>query len=80
MNVRNWNAWLECLCRLNRTKEAVEVLCNEMGQNGNMEPNEDSIRVVLSFIQCRLGETEIKKRIERHYPVLWRSLMSLGLA
>ena len=74
MNTRNWNAWLECLCRLNRVKEAVEVLCNEMGQNGNVEPNEDSVRVILSFVQGRLGETEVKKRIERHYPALWKSL------
>lgn len=77
MNVRNWNAWLECLCRLDRVKEAVEVLCNEMGQNGNVEPNEDSIRVVLNFTQGKLGEGETKKRIERHYPTLWKSL---GLA
>ncbi|KAF9654213.1 hypothetical protein BDM02DRAFT_3257255 [Thelephora ganbajun] len=80
MNIRNWNAWLECLCRLNRVKEAIEVLCNEMGQNGNVEPNEDSIRVILSFVQDRLGETEMKKRIERHWPTLWKSSMSLGLA
>jgi len=80
MNIRNWNAWLECLCRLNRIKEAVEVLCNEMGQNGNVEPNEDSVRVVLSFAQGRPGETEVEKRIERHYPALWKSSMSLGLA
>ena len=80
MNTRNWNAWLECLCRLNRVKEAVEVLCNEMGQNGNVEPNEDSVRVVLSFIQGRLGEMEMKKRIERHYPALWKASVSLGLA
>jgi len=79
MNVRNWNAWLECLCRLNRSKEAIEVLCNEMGQNGNVEPNEDSIRVVLSFIQGGLGGTELKKRIERRYPALWESSASIGL-
>ena len=79
MNIRNWNAWLECLCRLSRIKEAIEVLCNEMGQNGNAEPNEDSIRVVLSFVQGRLGETEIKKHIERHHPALWKSVSS-GLA
>ena len=80
MNIRNWNAWLECLCRLDRAKEAAEVLCNEMGQNGNVEPNQDSVRVVLSFVQGRPGEMEVKKRIERHYPALWKSLVSLGLA
>ena len=80
MNTRNWNAWLECLCRLDRVKEAVEVLCNEMGQSGNVQPNEDSVRVVLSFAQGRQGETEMKKRIERHYPTLWKSLVSLGPA
>jgi pentatricopeptide repeat protein len=80
MNIRNWNAWLECLCRLNRAKEAVEVLCNEMGQNGNVEPNEDSISVILSFVQGKVGETEMKKRIEHHHPVLWKSFASLGQA
>ena len=80
LNVRNWNAWLECLCRLDRVKEAVGVLCNEMGQNGNMEPNEDSIRVILSFAQSKVGETEMKKRIEHHHPVLWKSFASLGRA
>ena len=79
MNVRNWNAWLECLCRLNRVKEAVEVLCNEMGQNGNVEPNETSISVVLCFAQGKPGETEVKKLIERRYPDLWKSSSSLNL-
>jgi len=79
MNIRNWNAWLECLCRLNRVKEAVEVLCNEMGQNGNVEPNQDSIRVILDFAEGKLEETEVKKRIERHHPELWKSSGSLDL-
>ena len=74
MNIRNWNAWLECLCRLNRVKEAVEVLCNEMGQNGNVEPSQDSILVILSFVQGKPGEPEIKKRIEHHCPALWKSM------
>ena len=80
MNARSWNAWLECLCRLDRVKEAVEVLCNEMGRNGNVEPNEGSIRIVLSFVQGKLGETEMRKRIERCYPVLWKSFVASGLA
>lgn len=79
MNIRNWNAWLECLCRLNMVKEAVEVLCNEMGQNGNVKPNQNSIRVILDFAEGKLEETEVKKRIERHYPELWKSSGSLNL-
>ena len=79
MNVRNWNAWLECLCRLNRVNEAVGVLCNEMGQNGNVQPNEDSVHVVLGFVKGKPGETEVKKRIEHHHPGLWRSFGSLDL-
>lgn len=79
MNIRNWNAWLECLCRLDRVREAVEVLCNEMGQNGNVEPNEGSVRVILGFAKGKPGETEVKKRIQDHYPELWKSSRSLGL-
>ena len=72
MNIRNWNAWLECLCRLGRIKEAVEVLCNEMGQNGNVEPNEDSVHLILGFAKGKPGETEVKRRIEHHCPELWK--------
>jgi pentatricopeptide repeat protein len=79
MNIRNWNAWLECLCRLNRVKDAVEVLCNEMGQNGIVEPNEDSVRVVLNFAMGKPVETEVKKRIKYHLPELWKSIGSLEL-
>jgi pentatricopeptide repeat protein len=79
MNVRNWNAWLECLCRLNRVREAVEVLCNEMGQNGNVEPNEDSVRVILRFARGKPGESEMKGRVERRHPELWKSFGSLVL-
>jgi pentatricopeptide repeat protein len=74
MNVRNWNAWLECLCRLNRGEEAVEVLCKEMGKNGNPEPNEDSIHLILGFARGKVGEMGVKKQIQWHYPALWRSL------
>ena len=77
MNVRNWNAWLECLCRLDRVKEAVEVLCNEMGQNGNVEPNEVSVRVILGFAEGRPCETEVRKRIQRRFPELWKPPGSL---
>jgi hypothetical protein len=52
-----------CLCRLGRVKETVEVPCNEIGRNGNMEPNEDPIRVVLGFARGKPGEREVKKRI-----------------
>ena len=79
MNIRNWNAWLECLCRLNRVREAVEVLCNEMGQNENVEPNGGSISVILRFAKGKPGETEVKKRIEHHYPELYKSSGSLDL-
>ena len=79
LNVRNWNAWLECLCRLNRVKEAVEVLCNEMGRNGNVDPNGDSVRVILRFAKDNPGEMEVRKRIEQHYPELWKSSGSLEL-
>jgi pentatricopeptide repeat protein len=73
MNVRNWNAWLECLCRLDRVKEAVEVLCNELGENENVEPNEDSIHIILRFASGKPGELDVKRRIEQHYPELWKS-------
>ena len=48
LNVWNWNAWLECLCRLYRFAEAAQVVQKEMPAHG-IAPNEETWRVLASF-------------------------------
>ncbi|KAH9944227.1 uncharacterized protein BXZ73DRAFT_73795 [Epithele typhae] len=50
MNVRNWNTFLECLCRLGRLDEAMKVLCLEMvGREDGVVPDMESVRILLKF-------------------------------
>lgn len=48
LNVWNWNAWIECLCRLYKTVEAANVARKEMPAHG-ISPNEETWRVLTSF-------------------------------
>lgn len=70
LNTRNWNAWLECLCRLGRLDEAVKTLCLEMGSDGNAAPDENSVRIVLRFASGSREENQIRERIRRYLPEL----------
>jgi pentatricopeptide repeat protein len=74
LNLRNWNAWLECLCRLGRLDEAVKTACLEMGKNDNAEPDEKSIAIILRFAASTRDEHQIRERIKRYLPELWNSL------
>ncbi|OBZ78699.1 hypothetical protein A0H81_01210 [Grifola frondosa] len=74
-NLRNWNNWLECLCRLGRVDEALKVLCLEMpNARPAVEPNEGSVRILLKFASRANQEGETRARIKRYLPDLWAKL------
>jgi pentatricopeptide repeat protein len=74
-NQRNWNAWLECLCRLGKLNEAVKIVCLEMGKHqDDVAPNEESIRILLSFAAKVNQQHEVQSRIKRYLPDVWQTL------
>lgn len=74
-NLHNWNTWLECLCRLGRLSEAVEVACLEMGKIQNsVAPDEESVRILIKFSKKTGQEKEVLSRIQRYLPHLWKFL------
>ncbi|TBU34730.1 hypothetical protein BD311DRAFT_682859 [Dichomitus squalens] len=77
MNVRNWNTLLECLCRLDRIDEAMKVLCLEMmGREDGIEPDKESIRILLKFAAKHGQEPEVRSKVKRFLPKLYYSLQS----
>ncbi|GBE77735.1 predicted protein [Sparassis crispa] len=74
-DLRNWKNWLECLCRLDKVDEALKVLCLEMGEGaGNVEPDEESVRIVLKFATHTNFEGEARDRVKRYLPHLWKQM------
>lgn len=74
LNIRHWNNWLECLCRLRRIEDAVKVICVEMGRDGNCAPDVESVRIVLKFAINMRKDTYVRSQIRHHYPQLWKEL------
>ena len=75
MNVKNWNTLLECLCRLDRIDEAMKVLCLEMsGRGDGIEPDKESVRILLKFAAKHNQEVEVRSKIKRFLPKLYYSL------
>lgn len=73
LNERNWNAWIECLCRLGRLNDAVRTVCIEMGEE-EVSADVESVRILLKFGRKAGREDEVVSRIRQHLPDLWTSL------
>ena len=77
LNLRNWHAWLECLCRLGQLDEAARYFCLEMGNGPDgVPPDEQGSRILLKFADQRGVGDEVRMRIRRFLPALWEKLPS----
>ena len=74
-NQRNWNTWLECLCRLGKLDHAVKCACMEMGRNQeDVAPDAESMTILLKFAREVNRQAEVLSRIKLYLPELWTSL------
>lgn len=75
LNLRNWHAWLECLCRLGQLDDAARYFCLEMGSGPHgVLPDEQGARILLKFANQRGVGDEVRMRIQRFLPALWKKL------
>ncbi|KAF8807831.1 hypothetical protein BYT27DRAFT_7189923 [Phlegmacium glaucopus] len=73
-DLRNWNTWVECLCRLGRMEDAVNVVCSEMGKYG-MKPEVESVRILVKFARRAERSKELLSRLQNLLPAdLWQQL------
>jgi pentatricopeptide repeat protein len=74
-NQRNWNTWLECLCRQGRLNDAVKMVCLEMGKlQEDVAPDAESVRILMKFATRTNQQNEVQSRIKRYLPKLWDTL------
>ena len=73
-DLRNWNTWVECLCRLGKLDDAVSVVCTEMGDHG-MKPDAESMRILVKFARRAERSKELLSRLQNLLPAdLWKRL------
>lgn len=77
---RNWNAWVECLCRCGQMDEAFEtVLQMKHGKaDRGVEVGKDTVAILLKFswLSSQTYET-VKRRVQEEFPEWWEELRGL---
>ncbi|KAI0964020.1 hypothetical protein AcW1_000940 [Taiwanofungus camphoratus] len=75
LNQQNWKNWIECLCRMDVIHEALKEMCLEMGKGrDDIEPDEETARILLRFASHTNQELEVRLRLKRYLPDLWMKL------
>ena len=75
LSVRNWNGWIESMCRLGRLEQAVHLVCTVMGQtNSDVAPDVESVRILVKFAKGSKQIAEVRSRIKQYLPDLWTTL------
>lgn len=81
MHQNNWQAYVECLCRVGNIDEALRVVCIDMAAAGGViVPNADTAMIVRKFSRRYGLEGEVNNRIKRYLPEVWKSMMAKELA
>jgi pentatricopeptide repeat protein len=72
LNQRNWNNYVEALCRLNRLDQAVKVVCHEMDADPDKEttPNAESVQILLKYGKAHGRGEEIETILHNRLPKL----------
>ncbi|KIY51286.1 hypothetical protein FISHEDRAFT_70925 [Fistulina hepatica ATCC 64428] len=74
-DLRNWRSWIQCLCRLGKFDEALQVLCVQM-QSCGVEPDVTCVIAILQHTKQLPFEfrVEINDRIKQHHPDLYKQV------
>ncbi|THH10548.1 hypothetical protein EW145_g1253 [Phellinidium pouzarii] len=72
LNRRNWNTWVECLCRLNRLDDAIKVVCHDMPAKADedSQPDEETVRTLVLFASKSDRVEEVRSHIKMYLPTL----------
>ncbi|TRM66107.1 hypothetical protein BD626DRAFT_628077 [Schizophyllum amplum] len=74
LNLKNWQSWVECLCRMRRFSEAVEVVCVQMGGE-QVQPDIGCVLILLKFtMPWPETQAQVYHRIREHLPDLYEQL------
>lgn len=73
LNQRNWDGWVECLCRLNRLDEATKVFCTVMPLEEGIKPTPEVARLLLRFAR-NYSRDEIREHVKHSLPDVYAQL------
>ncbi|PPQ67142.1 hypothetical protein CVT25_005743 [Psilocybe cyanescens] len=73
LDLRNWNTWVECLCRGGRFDEALNVAFVEIPKHGK-EPNVVTVTLLDKFAKRNDLSRDFLHRVEKDFPQLWERL------
>ncbi|GAA5974722.1 hypothetical protein JCM5350_001264 [Sporobolomyces pararoseus] len=79
-NKKNWDTWVECLCRWGRLEEAEKVVFEEMGQEGTPKPDKETFELLIKFARA-FGKEEwerVRERVFERRPDLKGVLEDVG--
>lgn len=63
------------MCRVGKLDDALKVVCLEMGKyQPNINPDVNTVKVLLSFAARTNQQDEVMDRIKRYLPQLWHTL------
>lgn len=80
-NRNNWEAWVECMCRLGRFEEAEKAVFEEMGARGEPEVTRSTLEILLKMSRRGGDERwqEVRERVMREFPALWSEVKDVAL-
>ena len=75
LNERNWNSWIECLCRYRLFDEALAVLTVDMPLGG-VKPGRNTVKTLLKFAKGTAEEPRVHDSVKRRLPELYAEATS----
>jgi pentatricopeptide repeat protein len=71
-NKKNWDAYVECLCRCGQMEDAFEVVKRMKSDGGVPEPSRETVELLVKFSWRNERNSEwIKERVEEEFPEWW---------
>lgn len=81
LNLKNWDSWIEALCRLAQYDEAERLVFDEMGKGGNPEAGVSTLETFLKFSRRDEGRWQnVRERIQSEKPNMWAAVKDVALA
>jgi pentatricopeptide repeat protein len=75
---RNWDAYVECLCRCGRIDDAYEVVRRMKNQEGIPDPSVETIMLLVKFSwKNRRDFEEAKEKVQREFPEWWEGVREI---
>jgi len=75
---RNWDAYVECLCRCGSIEDASEVVKKMRNDAGTPDPTVETAMLLVKFSwKNRRDFEEAKEKVEREFPELWEGVKEI---